>query len=476
MVPHIEAKHSVKLSDVMVIFDKMCDRSVDVEDNDAVKICLLVLLEQGFLGHQMSHNISDDKLKLVENLSNCWNIFPWGSYIWENTYSQLRYGLHKRKVRHDAKREKGEKIQYTMTGFVWAFMIWILEAIPATHLSPTIGNPPRALAWESTQPFTWSRCCTLFVRDQLAPPLETLTPTKGESETDWWKASLEYFEGKHVEREAVSQLEFEKDGISEKKRKRGSSQSSLSDPTYDQLMTTVTKLEGTIATLTKTISSLHGTITTLESRLLVVEMRCTIPPPASTTMPPVTTISVPKDAAKDVATHLDVVTTISAPMTTTEKLKDTIHIDAATQDTFCIEDELQFKGMEKGDKPNYALPDLSKLKRNKYPIYSKFEKKKTDCYLDCLPKGRTCEPSFWDILYPGGEKAEYLEEEKLDGLRLDGLHINAFIELMMRKRPRNAQWTLGLCELVAFHIDSRKLMSMVSVVDALRATIDGTNP
>nr|GEX29131.1 phospholipase-like protein [Tanacetum cinerariifolium] len=400
MLPHIEAKHSVKLNDVMVIFDKMCDRSVDVEDNDA-----------------------------------------------EYTYSQLRDGLHKRKVRHDAKREKGEKIQYTMTGFVWAFMIWIFEAILATHCyvhkQPT-EKIPRALAWESTQPFTWSRCCTLFVRDQLAPPLKTLTPTKGESETDWWNASLEYFEGKHVEREAVSQLEFEKDGISEKKKKRGSSQSSLPDPTYDQLMMTVTKLEGTVATLTETVSSLHGpirtfeprllalegdarvstltqtvsslqgTITTLESRMLALEgdehefgvvsdgdipaymspgprtplklkspmrcysrkMRCTIPPPASTTMPPVTTISVPmtttkllkdtKDAAKDVAkdaakdTHLYVVTNISVPMTTTEK--------------------------------------------------------KTDCYLDCLPKGRTCEPSFWDTLYPGGEKAEYLEDWKLDGL------------------------------------------------------------
>ncbi|GJX58280.1 hypothetical protein Tco_0289670 [Tanacetum coccineum] len=93
---------------------------------------------------------------------------------------------------------------------------------------------PRALAWESTQPFTWSRCCTLFVGDQLAPPLETLTPTKPESETDWWKASLEYFEGKHVQSEIVSeQLDIEKDGISEKKRKRGSSESSLQDPTYD---------------------------------------------------------------------------------------------------------------------------------------------------------------------------------------------------------------------------------------------------
>ncbi|GJU50659.1 hypothetical protein Tco_1220214 [Tanacetum coccineum] len=338
------------------------------------------------------------------------------------------------------------------------------------------------------------------------------------------------FEGKHVQSEVVSeQLDIEKDGISEKKRKRSSSESSLQDPTYDQLMTTVTKLEGTVATLTETVSSLQCTINTLESRLLALEgderdfgvvsdgdiaaymspgpsytspastaqkslplahrrklrvrrtplklkspmrcysrkMRCTIPPPASTTMAHVSTISVPmtttkvlkdtKDAAKDVAK---------------DAAKD-IHIDAsdsAALKSFCKEDELQFIGLEKGDKPDYALPDLSKIKRKKYPIYSTFEKKKTDCYLDCLPKGLICEPSFWDVLYPGGEKAEYLEEGKLDGL-----HINAFIELMMRKRPHNAQWTLGLSELVAFHIDSGMRLSMVSVVDALRATSHGTN-
>nr|GEV82127.1 hypothetical protein [Tanacetum cinerariifolium] len=439
MFLHIEAKVSVKLSDVIDIFDKMRKRSLALEDNDAVRICLL-----------------------------------------EYTYSQLRDALHKRKVLHDAKHEKGEKVQYMMTGFVWAFMIWILEAIPATHRyvhKQPMEKIPRALAWELRIPFSWSRCCTLFVGDQLAPPLEILTPTKVESETDWWKASLEYFEGKHFQSEVVSEpLEIEKYGISEKKRKRGSSQLSLQDPTYDRLMTTVTKLEGTVTTLTDTVSKLHGTIGTLESRLLALEgderdfgvmsdgdipaymspgpsytspastahkslllanrrklrvrrtplklkspmrcysrkMRCTIPPPASTTMPPVTTISVPmtttkllkdsKDAAKDVAkdaakdTHLDAVTTMSVPMMTTETT------------------ELL----------GYSLP--------------------------------------------GGEKAEYLEEWKLDGL-----HINAFIELMMRKRPCNAQWTLGLSELVAFHIDSRKLMSMVLVVDALRATIDETN-
>ncbi|GJT52516.1 hypothetical protein Tco_0978673 [Tanacetum coccineum] len=354
------------LGDVIDIFNKMRNRTLVLEDNDAVRICLLVLLQQGFLGHQLSHNVSDDMLKCFTS----------------------------RKSVHDVKRrEEGNNSLHDELGFVWAFMIWILEAIPATHR-------------------------------YLAPSLETLTPTKAESETDWWKASLEYFEGKHVQSEVVSeQLDIEKDGISEKKRKRSSSESSLQDPTYDQLMTTVTKLEGTVATLTETVSTLHGTIGTLESRLLTLEgdarvstltqtvssLQCTINTLESRLLAlegderDFGVLKDTKDAAKDVAK---------------DAAKD-IHIDAsdsAALKSFCKEDELQFIGLEKGDKPDYALPDLSKIKRKKYPIYSMFEKKKTDCYLDCLPKGLICEPSFWDVLYPGGEKAEYLEEGKLDGL------------------------------------------------------------
>nr|GFA08477.1 hypothetical protein [Tanacetum cinerariifolium] len=434
------------------------------------------------------------------------------SYIWDHTYPKLRDALNKCQVDHNDKREKGEEIRYTLTGFVYAFMIWILEAIPATHVYVSKvprEKIPRAFAWKMILPFSWARCQDLFG----------------------------VFKGKDVQSEAVSeQHEIEKDAISEevqkkKKRKRGSSPPSFQNPTYDQLMRTVSTLEGTVTTLTQTILSLQGSIGTLESRLLALEgdaristltqtvsslqgtidnlesrllalegderdfgvvsngdipaymslgpsytspastaqkslplanrrklrvrrtplklkspmrcysrkMRCSKPLPASTTMPPVITILVPmtttkllkdtKDTAKDVTKDV-AKDTMSVPMTTTEKLKDTIHIDAAAQDTFCTEDEFQFIGMEKGDKPKYDLPDLSKIKRNKYAIYSTFEKNKTDCYLDCLPKGRTCEPSFWEILYPGGEKAEYC----------------------------------------------RKLMSMVSVVDALRATIDGTNP
>nr|GEV77153.1 zinc finger, CCHC-type, retrotransposon Gag domain protein [Tanacetum cinerariifolium] len=351
------------------------------------------------------------------------------------------------------------------------------EAIPATHVyvsKEPREKIPRAFAWKMILPFSWAKCRTLFVGGNLSPPLETLTPTKAESKSDWWKTSLEHFKGKDVQSEAViSTLEGTVTTLT---------QTVLSlQGSIGTLESRLLVLEGNarISTLTQTVSSLQGTIDNLESRLLALEgdernfgvvsdgdipaymslgpsytspastaqkslplanrrklhvrrtplklkspmrfyscmMRCTIPLPASTIMPPVTTILVSmtttkpkllkdtKDAAKDVTKDV-AKDTISVPMTTTDKLKDTIHIDAAAQDTFYTEDELHFIVMEKGDKPNYDLSDVSKIKRNKYPIYSTFEKKKTDCYLDCLPKGRTCEPSFWDILYPGGEKAE----------------------------------------------------------------------
>ncbi|GJT90650.1 auxin transport protein BIG [Tanacetum coccineum] len=59
-----------------------------------------------------------------------------------------------------------------------------------------------------------------------------------------------------------------------------------------------------------------------------------------------------------------------------------------------------------------------------------------------------CEPSCFGLFFTrGGEKAEYLEVGKLVGL--------------VKNEAHNAQWTLGLSELVAFHIDSCMRLSMV---------------
>nr|GEU46685.1 hypothetical protein [Tanacetum cinerariifolium] len=290
-------------------------------------------------------------------------------------------------------------------------MLWILEAISATYRyvhKQLTEKIPRALAWELRIPFSWSRCCTLFVGDQLAPPLEILTPTKVKSETDWWKASLEYFEGKHVQSEVVSEpLEIEKDSISEKKRKRGSSQSSLQDPTYDQLMTTVTKLEGTVATLTGTVLNLHGTIGTLEvTHVLILSLRSCLVYRGDER-----DFGVVSDG--DIPTYMSPGLSYTSPASTAQK--------------------------------SLPLANRRKLRVRRSPLKLKSPMRCYSRKMRCTipPPASTTMPSVTtisvpmtttkDTLYPGGKKAEYLEEGKLDGL-----HINAFIELMMRKMPRNA--------------------------------------
>nr|GFB44605.1 hypothetical protein [Tanacetum cinerariifolium] len=301
---------------------------------------------------------------------------------------------------------------------------------------------------------------------------------------DWWKTSLEYFEGKYVQSEAVSeQLEIEKDALSEevqkkKKRKRGSSPPSFQNPTYDQLMTTISTLEGTgdahISTLTQTVSSLQGTIDNLKSRLLALE----------------------GDA------HISTLTqTVSSLQGTIDNLKSRL---------LALEgDERDFGVVSDGDIPAYMSPgplytspvstaqkspplaNQRKLRVRLTPLKLKSPMRCYSRKMRCsipLPASATM-PPVTTILVPmtttkllkdtkdaAKDVAKDVAKDTISVPMTTTEHINAFIELMMKKRPRNAQWTLGLSELVVFHIESRKLMSMVSVVDALRATIDGTNP
>ncbi|GJX30482.1 hypothetical protein Tco_0238561 [Tanacetum coccineum] len=219
-------------------------------------------------------------------------------------------------------------------------------------------------------------------------------------------------ESKHVQSEVVSeQLEIEKDDLSEQ-------------GTIGTLESGLLALEGDarVTTLTQTVSSLQGTIDTLESRLLALESDARdfgvvsngdipaymSPGPSYISQGPSHTSPAPTaqkslslaNRRKLSGRHTPLKfkspmlaysrkfwrstipppasnTTMSVPMTTTEPLKDTIHtyLDAsnaaqdAAKETRHTEEDLQFKRMEKSDKPNFDLSDLSKIKRKEKKSY-----------------------------------------------------------------------------------------------------------
>ena len=67
-----------------------------LSDNDAVRLCLILLLEVVFMGRLLTDPIEDTLLRLVENLEE-WNAFPWGEHIWRHLYDQIINVVQKHK-------------------------------------------------------------------------------------------------------------------------------------------------------------------------------------------------------------------------------------------------------------------------------------------------------------------------------------------------------------------------------------------
>ena len=97
-----------------------------LSDEDCVRLCIIMLVERGFMGRQPRQPIDDTLLHLLEDFSAL-NEYPWGSRIWELTYSQLETGLETRIVRSGMK--------YTMIGFIWAFKVTYVIYCIVYHIS-----------------------------------------------------------------------------------------------------------------------------------------------------------------------------------------------------------------------------------------------------------------------------------------------------------------------------------------------------
>ncbi|KAE8711273.1 hypothetical protein F3Y22_tig00110299pilonHSYRG00117 [Hibiscus syriacus] len=132
-----------------------------------------------------------DDVDVVRDL-NAWNLFPWGSYIWKATWTKLSSAFD------DRKSLRGDGSKYTLSGFVWAFKIWIFEAFPSmrTYAIKTSNDIPRAISWKRKTLLDWEDLIPYAtINNEANIPLQRLTPTEEELATDWWQASQSFFDG-----------------------------------------------------------------------------------------------------------------------------------------------------------------------------------------------------------------------------------------------------------------------------------------
>ncbi|GJW70732.1 hypothetical protein Tco_0127649 [Tanacetum coccineum] len=146
-----------------------------LSNDDAIHLCLLLALEVIFMGRLLTFNVDDTLFSLVENIE-AWNSFPWGEHLWCHLYDEIKnlkerhgdehyYGLFK---------DRNYVPTYTLSGFVFAFQIWILETFERCE-SWWIKDPkviPRALGWSKKSLFTRSDYPFLFAKESRAPPIK----------------------------------------------------------------------------------------------------------------------------------------------------------------------------------------------------------------------------------------------------------------------------------------------------------------
>ena len=84
-----------------------------LSDEDAVRICAILMVEVVFLGHQAHTYVSDVVLMDVYDM-DIWNEYPWGSHIWTITYKHMDGAINRR-------TDISSKI--SIYGFLYAFQV-----------------------------------------------------------------------------------------------------------------------------------------------------------------------------------------------------------------------------------------------------------------------------------------------------------------------------------------------------------------
>ncbi|GJY61740.1 phospholipase-like protein [Tanacetum coccineum] len=141
-------------------FQKLCDQ-------DSIRLCLILCLEVIFMGRLLTCPVDDTLFRLVESLED-WNCFPWGEHIWTHLYDQIQNVIEKHSDEHyfGMKRDRMYVPTYTLSGFVFAFQVWIFESFERCNCW-WIKDPnviPRAVGWSKKSIFNRSDCGYLFAK------------------------------------------------------------------------------------------------------------------------------------------------------------------------------------------------------------------------------------------------------------------------------------------------------------------------
>ncbi|KAK3222133.1 hypothetical protein Dsin_009158 [Dipteronia sinensis] len=157
---------NVKVKMIVDWFRNLGPNNKISDDDHVVKLALILFLEMTLVGKDDRTSILYWALELVDDL-DAFNKFPWGTFIYSRTFNSLstcllgRDDKFKNKFTDDKLEEnvdgpvKRKAERYNVYGFVKAFQVWAIEAIPkwvTLGYAARVNNvTPRILKWQCTR-------------------------------------------------------------------------------------------------------------------------------------------------------------------------------------------------------------------------------------------------------------------------------------------------------------------------------------
>nr|GEY69887.1 hypothetical protein [Tanacetum cinerariifolium] len=110
----------IRGNDVLLLIESDVFRRL--EDNDAVSLCCVCILQLVLLGIEDRRPVPNWILRLANDIVS-WDNYPWGSYVWPTLYKHLRDANVKRWQPLYASEPANETDTktYSIEGFAWAF-------------------------------------------------------------------------------------------------------------------------------------------------------------------------------------------------------------------------------------------------------------------------------------------------------------------------------------------------------------------
>ena len=98
-----------------------------MSNEDAVRLCLLLVLEYVLMGQELRHVMSNEILCLVDDFY-AWDAFPWGEYMWREFHDRVYNVVSKKRKTHLEEYMKvgpSYTATYSLYGFVFALKVSI---------------------------------------------------------------------------------------------------------------------------------------------------------------------------------------------------------------------------------------------------------------------------------------------------------------------------------------------------------------